>query len=202
LYCELRSRQLSCSETFVRILNITISFAVKFSVGGRVPAESANPDKSRIHGHARVVAGQRPAWRDRADGIHTNCQQQRLPPSCWRSARQPCLISAQISCAVMYAIWPGRVTLVDLGLRSACDTKERNWQNTHPSAVNVMSIMLATHGVPHSTPSHVEGTLTAHCYIEVMYAYGQAGLIGDSLRLYHCRGSMNPYSELSASKSL
>jgi hypothetical protein len=49
--------------------------------------------------------------------------------------------------------------LANFVLLSACDTrrKKKNWQNTHhPSTVNVMSMMLATHGVPHFTPSHVK----------------------------------------------
>jgi hypothetical protein len=40
--------------------------------------------------------------------------------------------------------------------------KEKTGSTHHPSTINVTSMMLAAHGVPHSTPSHVQGTLTAH----------------------------------------
>jgi hypothetical protein len=49
---------------------------------------------------------------------------------------------------------------------SACDTKEKELaeHTIHLLSLtrDVMSMMLATHGVPHYTLSRIQGTLTAH----------------------------------------
>jgi hypothetical protein len=62
---------------------------------------------------------------------------------------------------------------------NACDTEEiETGRESTPSILcKVMSMMLATHGAPHSTPSHVKGTLTAH-YPDMQTYRPMANMLG------------------------